>query len=217
MNSAELRARTIAAVRAHPSLTHCQFRARAILLLAGSVAVSLGIFFLAGGLRLGPRTESLLAMTMGGALAIALLSVLVGIHRKRSMLARPGWQLALLVASVPVALLVWKIAWSAHYPGMMVNWPARPGLRCFALTLALGIAPLVSLVSLYRHSEPLRPGLVGAAMGTVVAAVAWVLLELWCPVGYPRHLLIGHVAPGLLLALLGVILGRALMAMRNRR
>jgi hypothetical protein len=216
MNAADLRARTMAAVRRHPSWTHRQLRARAAVLVTGSAVVSLAILILAGGLRLKPRTESLLAATLGGALAIAVLSVLVGIRRKRSMLPRPGWQLALLVAFVPAALFAWKITWSARYPGMMVDWPDRPGLRCFLLTLAMSIAPLASLVVLHRNSEPLRPGLVGAAMATVVAAMAWVLLELWCPVGDPRHLLIGHVGPALLLAMIGGFLGRGIMALRNR-
>jgi hypothetical protein len=217
MNAADLRARTLAVIRRHPAPTHRQFRARAILLIAGSTAVSLAIFFLAGGLRLEPRPGSLLVATMGGAFAIAVLSILIGIRRGRSMLPRSGWQLALLVASVPVALFLWKIAWSAHAPGMMVEWPHRPGLRCFLLTLALGTAPLASLVVLHRNSEPLRPGLVGAALGTVIGAMAWGLLELWCPVGDPRHLLIGHVAPALLLAMIGAFLGRGILAIGDRR
>jgi hypothetical protein len=217
MNAEELRTRTMAAVRRHPSRTHRAFRAHAILLMTSSVAVSLVIFFLAGGLRAAPRPESLVAGTLGGALAIAVLSVFAGLHRGRSMLPRPGWQLVLLVVLVPAALFAWKIAWSARYPGMMVDWPERPGLRCFVLTVAMGISPLASLVLLYRNSEPVRPGLVGAAMGVAVGAVTWVFLELWCPVAYPHHLLIGHVAPALLLAMIGAVLGRSMMTMGTGR
>ena len=211
MNAEELRARTIAAVRRHPSRTHRVFRAHMILWMTGSVAISLAIFLLAGGLRAGPRPESLLVGTMAGTLTVAVLAVLVGIHRGRSMLPRPRWQLALLVALVPAALFAWKVAWSARYPGMMVDWPERPGLRCFLLTLAMGLGPLVSLIVLHRNSEPVRPGFAGGAMGVAVGAVVWVLLELWCPVAFPRHLLIGHVTPTLLLAIVGSILGRATM------
>ena len=50
-------------------------------------------------------------------------------------------------------------------------------------------------------------------MGVAMGAVAWVFLELWCPVAFPRHLFIGHVAPTLLLAILGSILGRATMGL----
>jgi hypothetical protein len=216
MNAEELRARTIAAARRHPSRTHRVFRAHVILWMTGSVAISLASFLLAGGLRAAPRPDSLLVGTMAGTLAVAVLAVLVGIHRGRSMLPRPRWQLALLVALVPAALFAWKVAWSARYPGMMVDWPERPGLRCFLLTLAMGLAPLVSLILLYRNSEPVRPGLAGGAMGISVGAVAWVFLELWCPVGFPRHLVIGHVAPALLLAAIGAILGRHIMAMGDR-
>src|SRR5262249_43210816 len=121
MNAQELRARTIAAVRRHPSRTHRVFRVHMILGLTSSVAISLAIFLLAGGLRAAPRPESLLVGTMVGTLTVAVLAVLVGIHRGRSMLPRPRWQLALLVALVPAALFAWKVAWSARYPGMMVD------------------------------------------------------------------------------------------------
>jgi hypothetical protein len=131
------------------------------------------------------------------------------------MLPRPRWQIALLVVLVPSALFAWKVVWSARYPGMMVDWPGRPGLRCFFLTMGLGLGPLASLAVLYRNSEPLRPGFVGAAMGVAIGAAAWVLLELWCPVAYPRHLLVGHVAPTLLLAMIGAVLGRSVMGMGN--
>jgi hypothetical protein len=215
MTAEELRARTLAAARRHPSRTHRVFRVHMILWMISSVAISLASFLVAGGLRPASRPESLLVGTMAGALTVAVLAVLVGIHRGRSMLPRPRWQLAVLVALVPAALFAWKIAWSARYPGMMVDWPERPGLRCFLLTLAMGVGPLVSLMVLHRNSEPIRPGLVGGAMGITVGAVAWVFLELWCPVAFPRHLLIGHVAPALVLAILGSILGRATMGLRE--
>lgn len=213
MNGEELRARTIAAARRHPSRTQRAFRVHRFLLMTSSVALSLAIFLLAGGLRSAPRPESLLVGTMAGTLTVAVLAVLASMHPGRSMLPRPRWQLALLIALVPVALFAWKVAWSARYPGMMVDWPERPGLRCFLLTLAMGLGPLVSLILLYRNSEPVRPGLVGGAMGIAVGAVAWGFLELWCPVAFPRHLLIGHVAPALLLAAIGAILGRNIMGM----
>lgn len=215
MNAEELRARTLAAAREHPSRTHRAFRAHVILWMTSSVAISLAIFLLAGGWRASRRPESLLVGTMAGTLTVAVLAVLAGIHRGRSMLPRPRWQLALLVALVPAALFAWKVVWSARYPGMMVDWPERPGLRCLLLTLAIGPGPLVSLILLYRNSEPVRPGLAGGAMGVAVGAVAWVFLELWCPVAFPRHLLIGHVAPMLLLAILGSILGRATMGLHR--
>lgn len=215
MNAEELRARTMATIRRYPSRTKRAFRARAGLFVTASVVVSLVIFSLAGGLRTGPRSVSLLVGTLGGAVAIASASVLVGIVRRRSMLPRPGWQIALLVVLVPAALFAWKMIWSARYPGMMVDWPERPGLRCFFLTMGMGVAPLASLLALYRNSEPLRPGVVGGAMGVAVGAAAWVLLELWCPVAYPRHLLLGHVAPTLLLALIGSLVGRSVIGMSH--
>ena len=215
MTTGDLRARTLAAVRAHPSRTRRAFRLRALLLVASSSAVSLAIFWGAGGLRAVPRPDSLLVGTFLGALAIAAAVVAVGIHRGRSMLPRPAWQLGLLIALAPAALFAWKVIWSARYPGMMVDWPERPGLRCLVLTLAMGLGPLVALVALARNSEPVRPGLAGGALGIAVGAMTWVALELWCPVAYPRHLVIGHVTPALVLAAVGAVLGRGVMKLRN--
>lgn len=215
MNAGELRARTLAAVRAHSSRTRRAFRLHALLVVAGASAVSLAIFWGAGGLREAPRPESLLVGTLIGALVIAAASVGLGMYRGRSMLPRPAWQLGLLIALAPAALFAWKVAWSARYPGMMVDWPDRPGLRCFVLTLALGLGPLGALVALARDSEPVRPGLAGGAIGIAVGAMAWLALELWCPVAYPRHLVIGHVTPALVLAAVGAVLGRRVMKMGN--
>jgi hypothetical protein len=215
MNAGELRARTLAAVHARPSRTRRAYRLHAILVVACATAMSLAIFWSAGGLRAAPRPESLLVGTLLGALAIAAAVVAVGIHRGRSMLPRPAWQLGWLIALAPAALFAWKVLWSARYPGMMVDWPERPGLRCFGLTLATGLGPLVALVTLARNSEPVRPGLAGGALGIAVGAMTWVALELWCPVAYPRHLVIGHVAPALVLAAVGAVLGRRVMTMRN--
>jgi hypothetical protein len=47
--------------------------------------------------------------------------------------------------------------------------------------------------------------------------MSWVVLDLWCPVAYPRHLLIGHVGPALVLAMAGAILGRFVMGMTDSR
>jgi hypothetical protein len=215
MNTGDLRVRTLAAVRAHPSPTRHAFRLRALLVVASSLAVSLAIFWDAGGLRAAPRPDSLLVGTFLGALAIATVVVAVGIHRGRSMLPRPAWQLGLLIVLAPAALFAWKILWSARYPGMMVDWPERPGLRCFFLTLAIGVGPMAAFVALSRNSEPVRPGLVGGAIGIGVGAMTWVALELWCPVAYPRHLVIGHATPALVLAALGAVLGRRVMKMRG--
>jgi hypothetical protein len=49
-----------------------------------------------------------------------------------------------------------------------------------------------------------------------VGAVVWVLVDLWCPVAYVPHLLLGHVLPLVLTALVGTLLGGRYLAVRAR-
>jgi len=70
---------------------------------------------------------------------------------------------------------------------------------------------------LRRGSDPLHPVLTAAAFGAAVGAGAWVLVDLWCPVGYVPHVLLGHVLPLLLLIGLSALLGSRVVAMGKRR
>jgi hypothetical protein len=47
----------------------------------------------------------------------------------------------------------------------------------------------------------------GAAIGAAMGACAAVLVDLFCPVAYLPHLLLGHVLPTLLLVALGASVG----------
>jgi hypothetical protein len=45
---------------------------------------------------------------------------------------------------------------------------------------------------------------------------AWLLVDLWCPVAYFPHLVLGHVLPIIVLALLGAWIGDRWIAMTRR-
>ena len=47
-------------------------------------------------------------------------------------------------------------------------------------------------------------------MGFAAGACAWVAVDLWCPVAYVPHVLLGHVLPLFVLAGAGALLGQAL-------
>jgi hypothetical protein len=102
--------------------------------------------------------------------------------------------------ATPLALFGWKAAASAAVPGMMVPWPDRPGLRCLAVALECGIAPLAAFLVIWSRTQPANPRLTGVALGVAAGAVSWLLVDLWCPVGHAGHLLVGHVLPVVLLA-----------------
>jgi hypothetical protein len=97
----------------------------------------------------------------------------------------------------------------------MVAWPERPGERCLALSLLVAAGPLLSFLAI-RRGTPVQPALNGAVIGFAAGAFAWVAADLWCPVGYVPHVLLGHVLPLAVLAGAGALLGRALLSPRCR-
>ncbi len=127
----------------------------------------------------------------------------------------PASREALLAAvpSAPLAFFVWKAGWSIAL-GEAQWWPTRPGLLCLAVSLVLGGALLAALIQTRRRSDPLHPGLGGAALGVASGAAAAVLVDLWCPVGHAAHVALGHVLPMLLLGLIGAWAGGRALAMR---
>jgi hypothetical protein len=52
-------------------------------------------------------------------------------------------------------------------------------------------------------------------MGVAAAACAWVFVDLWCPVAYVPHLMLGHVLPMAILGSVGALLGRFLLQVRR--
>jgi hypothetical protein len=116
---------------------------------------------------------------------------------------------------IPTSLLAWKVGCSIALGAAMVAWPERPGERCLALSLLVSAGPLLSFLAI-RRSAPGQPALNGAVMGVAADACAWVATDLWCPVAFVPHLLIGHVLPLGVLAVAGALLGRALTEPRFR-
>jgi hypothetical protein len=83
------------------------------------------------------------------------------------------------------------------------------------LSLFVAAGPLLSFLAI-RRSAPVQPALNGAVIGFAAGAFAWVAADLWCPIGYVPHVLLGHVLPLGVLAGVGALLGRALLAPRSR-
>jgi hypothetical protein len=90
----------------------------------------------------------------------------------------------------------------------------RGGVACLCLTLAAAAFPLSALLEIRRGSDPVHPATAGAALGATCGAAAGIMVELWCSVSAPWHVLVGHVAPIVVLALLGGALGRGVLAMK---
>lgn len=220
--SADLRTRVLAAVAAEASPTRSAVNRRnswvAVLgAVAGVVAFVLFAALVSHGelLRLGGETAHhhlerspwLVLATAGGALGVALAALWLALGRGGSMLGRPwSWLLAGIIL-IPFGLLAWKIGCSLAFGDAMMRWPERPGLRCLALSTLVGLVPLSALLALRRQAF-VNAELNGAAMGVAAGACAWVAVDLWCPVAYVPHLLLGHLLPLLLLAGIGALVAR---------
>jgi hypothetical protein len=152
----------------------------------------------------------LLETALGSAL-LALVVVSAGLGRGRSMLGRPRAWLLSVVLLTPLSLLAWRVLTSSQYPDMMAEWSARPGFRCFSISCAMSLAPLLGVLWMRRGSEPANPRLTAACFAAAVGAGVWVLVDLWCPVGYVPHLLLGHVLPLVLLMALSALFGSRLL------
>lgn len=164
-----------------------------------------------GGVRAGPRPLLLMLETALGSALLALIAAVAGLGRGRSMMGRPrGWLVSIMLLT-PLALLAWRMLTSSRYPDMMHAWAGRPGLRCFLLSCGLSAVPLVGVLWMRRHTTPANPRLTAASCATAVGAAVWVLVDLWCPVGYVPHLLLGHVLPMTLLMSLSATFGKRLV------
>src|SRR5262249_43806621 len=161
------------------------------------------------------RSVWLVVTTVGGALGVASIALWLGLCRGRSMLGRSRRALLYGITLIPFGLFVWKVTCSLAFGDPMAEWPERSGLRGLSLSLLVAVGPLLAFLAA-RRTAPVQPVLNGAAIGVASGARAWVALDLWCPVAFVPHLLLGHVLPLCILAGAGALLGRALLSLRPR-
>ncbi len=230
--SADLRARVLAAAAAEPSPTRTAVNHRNWRLGALAAVTGIGVFLVFAGLspesrllvlegeaapgRHVGRSITLVFATAGGALAIASAALWLALRRGRSMLGRPATWLLFGSVLVPIGLFAWKLGCTLAVGGPMMAWPDRPGLRCLCLSLLVAVGPLLSFLAI-RASAPAWPALNGAVLGVAAGACSWFVVDLWCPVAYVPHLLIGHLLPMFILGGTGAVLGRWLLSPRQRR
>lgn len=216
LDDAQLRAQVINHTLRERSATRGELARQHGIVLGIALCVPVFSFIALGGVRMAPRPNGLVLQTVLGSAVLAALFAIVGVGRGQSMLGRPRSWLWTQVLLTPVSLLGWRVLISARYPQMTVEWVDRPGFRCFTLSLVLACAPLLGLIWLRRGSDPIHPRLTAAAVGAAVGAGTWVLVDLWCPVGYVPHLLLGHVLPVMLLIVLSALLGGWVIAVTKR-
>ena len=211
----ELRERVLAAAAAAPAPPRAAVLRLRWLVLSAAALASLAIFALAGGVRPTGRPVELWLATSAGAIAVAGAAAALAFRRGSSMLGRPALHLVGLAVITPLLLFAWKLGVSSLFPDEMTRWWSdRVGFRCLTLAAATGIAPIAAMLYLWRGTSPAHPRLTGMALGTAAGALAWTLVDFWCPVGHVHHLLLGHVLPLAGFAALGAAAGGLLAARR---
>jgi hypothetical protein len=147
---------------------------------------------------------------------IAAVATWAGVSRGRSMLGRSArWRITTTLLT-PVVLLVSWIPLTLYWPQTLAD-TSTPGrhLGCVVGTFVLAAGPLVAFLRLRRRSDPVRPWLTGAAIGTAAAAWGAMAMPLVCGFTSPAHMVFGHLLPVLLIAGLGAALGEWVVAVRS--
>lgn len=204
------------AIHEEPSPTRAQMRTRNRAILVIGLFAALSLFLGLGGFRSwgAPRPLVLIAATFAGTLAISLTALRVAYWRSGGALGPSRSALLWVALAVPPLIFAWKVGWSAQFSGATDLWPSRLGLRCFGVSSAVGAPILAALLATRRRSDPVHPRAAGVALGVTAGAIAALLVDLWCPVGHPGHVLLGHVAPIVVFGALGAWPGSRLLDLK---
>lgn len=79
---------------------------------------------------------------------------------------------------------------------------------CMTHSLMSGVVGATALLYFWRRTDPFTPGLTGCALGLLGGAVGTMSVSLLCENGEGFHLTIGHGIALLILASLGLLLGK---------
>ena len=216
MESLERKNRVLAAISHAPAPTRRQLLRRQAWLVGAGVAGALTLFCVEGGLRASGRPPSLVAWTSLGTSIFTGVGMWFLFTRGRSGIRR-GWAALGLATLVPViAFVLWRYGLGSLYQ-LASPWPTRAGYRCFAMSVATGGILLGAALLAWRHADPMTPRATGAAFGAGAGLGSALLIDLWCPVSYLPHLLIGHALPIAVLAAAGAAVGGRVVGLLRRR
>ena len=211
----ERKARVLDAVRRVPSPTRREVRRGDLGILLAAVVASLVVFAAVGGIRVGSRPLPLIVGSGAAWGAIAAAVTALALFRGHSMLGAPrAWLLGGALAIAPLLALTWACL---PVPSGDAATPHAfgPDAVCFAVTIALAAGPLYALVRARSEGDPVRPVWTGAALGAASGAWGAVLIDLHCDRVDVAHVLLGHVAPVLLLTAVGAVWARAALTVRD--
>jgi hypothetical protein len=212
--SATLKLRVLEAARVHPVPERSDRLLPGLGLAAFAVAAMVAVLSLWGGpAGAAGRPAECGTWVVAGTLALAVAATWLSLPSRRSMLSPPRGRLLAVAVGVPVLMGAWLLLWHTTYADPFV----RIGFRCLALTATTAPWPFIALAYASRRFEPRHPALAGAALGATAGAWAAVMVELWCPLAVPDHVVVGHVLPLVLMSIAGSIYGARKLGLRRMK
>jgi len=181
-----------------------------IAIITGAVAV--GAMLAGTNVRtalLAPERIAVLAAATTGALTLAVSMI-------RQM--TPGRKLVVDPASLAVAVLLTTllVIAFAFRPNQETHFIAN-GLACMQKGITVSLLAGSLLVLLFRRAAACSRKLFGAVGGGFAGLAGLVVLDLICPNGNVRHILVWHWSEVLICASVGTLLFAAVDAYRSRR
>ena len=214
--STDLRQRVLAAIEREPAPSRAQSNARvAIAFALGFGPIVAFVAYL--GIARGDRPAGYIALVGVGWTLLAIAATWGALGRGKSMLGRPRAWLVAIALLLPLALLGVACAGYAPWPSAVDLDCARVrDFVCFDFTSAMSLGPLVAFAIARRGTDPVHPTITGAALGAASGAWGAAAIALHCSYTSPIHVLVGHVVPVVVLALLGAVVGARVVAVRAR-
>jgi hypothetical protein len=140
---------------------------------------------------------------------IQVLLLLLGLTRQRTSSARTRLGLALLV---PAAFLLYltliRSSTSSFAAFMHQPQQTRHALHCGAFSFVIGAIAAISILLLWRRTDPFTPRVTGSLAGLMGGLAAATPIGLVCPGTDGWHLWLAHGVSLILVVALGAVLGR---------
>ena len=144
-----------------------------------------------------------------GSLLVALACASTSMWRGRSLVGHSATTLAAVALLVPIARFFWLSAWPSD--------AETDDPTCAARTI-MSTAPFFIAIFWVRARRVIEhPFAHGAALGTTAAAFGAVVVDVSCARAPPLHVLVGHVLPMIVSAIVGTFGGHVLMIREGPR
>lgn len=178
---------------------------------------SLALFLAVGGVSIGERPVGYVATVAAvwGVLFVVLTRLLVPPHGA-SLGPRRATLVAIAVGAplaITALILVGRVVWPAT---ASCDGPNNHSDRCFFYSCLFSAPILLAFVVARRGTLMRDVALHGAAFGAIAGCFGALLITLRCVYAVVPHLLLGHVAPVILLGVVVALLAEPLLRFRAR-